>query len=103
MKWLCCVHAEERLQTNLQESKAHICDLVREVVGNIQLLEKEKVTAQVGTERNHDVSSNASSSKHLREFAYECPLVYSNDHYVHVEKLYEKHRESSGSFERTGF
>lgn len=96
---------EARLQTDLQECKAHICDLVREVAGHIQLLEKEKVTAQVGTERNNDVrSSHASTSKHLREYSYECPLVYSNDHYVHVEKLYEKHRGgSSGSFKRTGF
>lgn len=105
MKWLCGCHAEEKLQTNLQERKAHIRDLVREVAGYIQLLEKEKVTAQVGTERNHDVRSNASTSKHLREYSYEeCPLVYSNEHYVHVEKLCEKHRGgSSGSFERTGF
>lgn len=44
--------AEERLQTNLQESKAHIATLVREVIRISKLLEEEGLTAEGESEQN---------------------------------------------------
>lgn len=42
---------EERLQANLQENKAHICDLVCEVTSISKLLEKERTADEAESEQ----------------------------------------------------
>ena len=64
------VNAEERLQTDLQDSKAHIATLVREIISISKLLEEEGLKGEVETEQNkvtdiHKELSKASSSSEL--------------------------------------
>lgn len=52
LKCVCvAIHAEERLQANLQENKAHICDLVCEVTSISKLLEKERTADEAESEQ----------------------------------------------------
>ena len=61
------MNAEERLQTDLQESKVHIATLVREVISISKLLEGEGLSGEVELEQNKatDIYKDLSSSSHL--------------------------------------
>jgi hypothetical protein len=55
--------AEERLQTDLQENKAHIATLVREVISISKLLEEEGLPGEVESQQDEAMGVHKDLSK----------------------------------------